>query len=196
GVERKLKAAFQSVSNEDEELFLAIPEGDFTDVFYRITRDDGGYDSGIKKTGKKITEFLPLQKLSLNHFAIRFFDAQNNPVEVDNTSIEIMQGKFNVAGQPLPNDICLEVDDLENNSTKLQVLFERNDILPLKKTIYKEVTRTIQKGSQDEIVINVLEGSRHSRAHSNLVIGVIEIKGTELTSNLVKGSDIEIRFEM
>ena len=107
-----------------------------------------------------------------------------------------MHGKFNVAGQPLPNDICLEVDDYENNSTKLQVIFERNDILPLKKTIYKEITRTIKKGSAEEIVINVLEGTKHSRPHSNLVIGMIEIKGSELKTDLVKGSDVEIKFEM
>lgn len=193
---RRVKAVFQSVSSEEEELYMAIPEGDFENVFFRITRDDGGFDSGIKTVGKRISEFLPLQKLSLNTFTIRFFDGQNNPVAVEHSPVSIMQGKFNVAGQPLPNDICLEVDDVENNSTKLQVLFERNDILPLKKTVYKEVTRTITKGSSEVIVINVLEGSRHSRPHSNLVIGVIEIKGTDLKADLMKGSDIEMKFEM
>jgi molecular chaperone DnaK len=144
--DKKVKAIFQSVSSEEEELYMAVPEeGDFTDVFYRITRDDGGYDSGIKKVGKRISEFLPLQKLSMNRFSIRFFDEQNNGVTVSHPPINIMQGKFNVAGQPLPNDICLEVDDHENNSTKLQIIFERNDLLPLKKTIYKEITRTIKK---------------------------------------------------
>ncbi|HEY0040085.1 MAG TPA: Hsp70 family protein, partial [Flavisolibacter sp.] len=194
---RRVKAVFQSVSSEEEELYMAVPEeGDFADVYYRITRDDGGYDSGIKKMGGRISEFLPLQKLTMNRFTIRFFDEQNNPVAVQHPPIDIMHGKFNVAGQPLPNDICLEVDDYENNSTKLQVIFERNDILPLKKTIYKEITRTIKKGSADEIVINVLEGTRHSRPHSNLVIGMIEIKGSELKTDLVKGSDVEIKFEM
>lgn len=194
---RKVKAVFQSVSSEDEELYMAMPEkGDFTNTFYRITRDDGGYDSGLKKVESRITEFLPLQPKSLNRFTIRFFDEMNNPVAVQHPPIDIMQGKFNVAGQPLPNDICLEVDDYENNSTKLQVVFERADILPLKKTIYKEITRTIKKGSDDEIVINVLEGTRHSRPHSNLVIGVIEVRGKELKTDLVKGSDIEIKLEM
>jgi molecular chaperone DnaK len=197
GNDKKVKAIFQSVSSEEEELYMAIPEeGDFSNVFYRITRDDGGYDSGIKKVAKRISEFLPLQQLSMNRFIIRFFDEQNNAVAVFHPPIDIMQGKFNVAGQPLPNDICLEVDDHENNSTKLQIIFERNDILPLKKTIYKEITRTIKKGSVDEIVINVLEGTRHSRPHSNLVIGAIEIKGAELKTDLVKGSDVEIKFEM
>lgn len=194
---RRIKAVFQSVSSEEEELYMAMPEeGDFTGVYYRITRDDGGYDSGIKKVEKRISEFLPLQKFSMNRFTIRFFDEQNNLVAVQHPPIDIMHGKFNVAGQPLPNDICLEVDDYEANSTKLQVIFERNDILPLKKTIYKEITRTIKKGSADEIVINVLEGTRHSRPHSNLVIGVIEIKGSELKTDLVKGSDVEIKLEM
>lgn len=194
---RRVKAVFQSVSSEDEELYMAIPEeGDFTNVFYRITRDDGAFDSGLKKVEKRIAEFLPLQQKSMNRFSIRFVDEQNNPVTVQHPPIEIMQGKFNVAGQPLPNDICLEVDDYENNSTKLQVIFERNDILPLKKTVYKEITRTIPKGSDEVIVINVLEGTRHSRPHSNLVIGVIEIRGADLKTDLVKGSDIEIKLEM
>lgn len=194
--ERRLKAVYQTVSSEDEELYMAIPEGDFSNVHYRIIREDGGYDSGLKKVDKRISEFLPLQKLSLNRFSIRFYNETSDPVAVDALPIEIMQGKFNVAGQPLPGDICLEVDDVENNSTRLQVIFERNDILPLKKTIYKEITRTISKGSKDELVINVLEGSRHSRPHSNLVIGVIEIRGAELTADLLKGSDVEISFEM
>jgi molecular chaperone DnaK len=195
--ERKVKAVFQTVSSEDEELYMAMPEeGDFTNTFYRITRDDGGYDSGLKKVEKRISEFLPLQKFSMNRFSIRFFDAQNNALPVQHPPIDIMHGKFNVAGQPLPNDICLEVDDAENNSTKLQVIFERNDILPLKKTVYKEISRTIKKGSNDEIIINVLEGTRHSRPHSNLMIGVIEIKAAELKTDLVKGSDVEIKLEM
>ncbi len=194
---RRVKAVFQSVSSEEEELYMAMPEeGDFSDLFYRITRDDGGYDSGTKKVEKRISEFLSLQKGCMNRFSIRFFDAQNNPVAVQHPPIDIMQGKFNVAGQPLPADICLEVDDPENNSTKLQIIFERNDILPLKKTIYKEISRTIKKGSADEIVISVLEGTRHSRPHSNLVIGLIEIKASELKTDLVKGSDIELKFEM
>jgi molecular chaperone DnaK len=193
----RLKSVFQSVSSEDEELFMAIPQaGDFSNAYYRITRIDGGYDSGLKKMDKRISEFLPLQKLVKNTFELRFFDDKNNPLTAEHPPIEITHGKFNVAGQPLPNDICIEVDDIEHNSTRLQVVFERSNILPLKKTIYKEITRTIPKGSKDELVINVLEGTRHSRPHSNLVIGVIEIKGTELTSDLIKGSDIEIKLEM
>jgi molecular chaperone DnaK len=193
----RVKAVFQRVSSEDEELYMAMPEeGDFSNIHYRITRDDGGFDSGTRPVGARISEFLPLLPGSKNRFTIRFTDAHNDPVAVDHPPIEIQQGKFNVAGQPLPNDICLEVDDLENNRTKLQVIFERNSLLPLRKTIYKEITRTIAKGSADELVINVLEGTRHSRPHSNLNIGSIEIKGSELKSDLARGSDVEIRFEM
>ncbi|RYY41632.1 MAG: hypothetical protein EOO08_00430 [Chitinophagaceae bacterium] len=195
--QHRVKAVFPTVSSEEEELYMAIPEeGDFSALSYRITRTDGGYDSGTRPVGARISEFLPLLKGVKNVFEIRFTDAQHNAVAVDHPPFAIMQGKFNVAGQPLPNDICLEVDDLENNRTKLQLLFERNSILPLRKTIYKEITRGIQKGSRDALVINVLEGTRHSRPHSNLHIGAIEISGNDLKSDLVKGSDVEIRFEM
>ncbi|GAA4342125.1 Hsp70 family protein [Flaviaesturariibacter amylovorans] len=194
---RRIKSVFPTVSSEEEELFMAMPEeGDFSGLSYRITRNDGGFDSGLRPVGTRISEFLPLQKGAPNSFTLTFTDASGNTVPVAHGPIEIMQGKFNVAGQPLPNDICLEVDDIENNRTKLQVLFERNALLPLKKTIYKEITRTIPKGSPEVLVINVLEGTRHSRPHSNLVIGVIEIKGADLKSDLVKGSDVEIRVEM
>ncbi|GAB4093090.1 Hsp70 family protein [Flaviaesturariibacter terrae] len=193
----RVKAVFPTVSSEDEELYMAIPEeGDFSQLFYRITRADGGYDSGTRPVGARISEFLPLLKGSKNLFEIRFTDAQNNSVPVAHPPFAIQHGKFNVAGQPLPNDICLEVDDLENNRTKLQLLFERNSILPLRKTVYKEITRTISKASRDSLVINVLEGTRHSRPHSNLHIGAIEIHGSDLKTDLVKGSDVEIRFEM
>lgn len=193
----RVKAVFQSVSSEEEELYMAVPEaGDFSGVWYRITRDDGGYDSGTKKVDGRIAEFLPLQRGCLNRFTVRFFDEQARPVPVAHPPVDIMQGKFNVAGQPLPADICLEVDDPENNSTRLQVVFERGDILPLKKTVYKEVSRTVKKGSPGEVVINVLEGTRHGRPHSSLVIGAIEIRGEALATDLLKGSDVEIRLEM
>jgi molecular chaperone DnaK len=195
-VSRSIKAVFQAVSNEEEELYMALPEGDFEGIHYRIKRNDGGYDSGLKKVGQRISEFLPLLKGMLNVFEIGFYDVLSNRVAVQASPVSIMQGKLNIAGQPLPNDICLEVDDRENGGTKLQVLFQRNDILPLKKTVYKEVMRPVMKGSADQLVINVLEGSRYSKPHSNLVIGVIEIKGTGLNSDLLKGSDVELKFEM
>lgn len=99
-------------------------------------------------------------------------------------------------GQPLPEDICIEVDDLINNATKCELIFSRNSILPLTKTIYKEISKTIRKNSSEILFINLLEGDASQHPSTNKVIGVIEIKAENLENDLVKGSDVEIVIEM
>jgi molecular chaperone DnaK len=178
------------------EYFSALVQGDVTDVFYRITRDDGGFDSGIRPAKSRIEEVLYLLPNSFNQFRLSFFNGAQMPLSVDVPLIEIMQGKFTIYGQPLPNDICLEVDDVINKTTYLQVLFEKNAILPIKKTIVKTLSRTIVKNSNDQLLINVLEGSRYATAQSNLPIGVIGISGQDINCDLIKGSDIDLTIEI
>ncbi len=88
------------------------------------------------------------------------------------------------------------MDDNVNNVTHLELLFAKNEILPVKKTITKTISRTIVKGSDDQLLINVLEGSRYASAQSNLPIGVISIKGTDLAIDLIKGSDVDLTIEI
>jgi molecular chaperone DnaK len=191
-----IKTAYQRTSQESEEYFTAIATGNIENRFYRIRRQDGGYDSGLKKLEERITELLPLVTHGFNHFTLGIYDELNNPINVLIPPIEIVHGKFSVAGQPLPNDICLEVDDYENNQTKLEVIFTKNAILPLKKTVTKKLTKTIGKGSNDKLIINVLEGSRFATPTSVLPIGTIEILGKTISRDIVKNSDIEITLEI
>lgn len=191
-----VKTAYQKSSREREEYFTAVITNAPADCSYRITREDGGYDSGIKPAAARISEMLILLPDTLNIFRLKFYDARQNPLPANVPEIAIMQGKFSIYGQPLPNDICLEVDDLYNNITQLEVIFERNALLPLKKNITKTLSRTIAKGSQDEVLINILEGSRYASPQSNLPIGIISIKGTDIGADLIKGCDIELSFEI
>ncbi len=62
-------------------------------------------------------------------------DSQNNVIETDIEPIGINSG-FGISGQPLPEDICLEVDDYDNpGQTRLALIFERNSVLPTKRTL-------------------------------------------------------------
>jgi len=192
----KFKTAYQKVTQDREEYFTAIVSGDLDGCTYRILRADGGYDSGIKILKERISEVLLLAPDTCNSFELIVYDEDNQPVPVQRTVIEITHGKFSVQGQPLPNDICIEVDDVENNITRLEVIFEKNAILPLRKTITRELVKTIMRGSDDSLVINVVEGSRYAVPLSCVPVGVIEITARELESDLVKGSDIEIILEM
>jgi molecular chaperone DnaK len=192
----RVKASYLKTSMDTEELFLATLEGDITNIHYRIQREDGGYDSGLKKATEKIREYLTLLPGQLSRFQVKFFDDRNDPVEAEIDPIEIVQGKYNIHGQPLPNDICLEVDDLQERTTKLELIFGKNSVLPLKKTIYREVSKTIYKNSKDKLIVSILEGDRFAFPSTNQVIGLIEINPEELNADLVKGSDLEIKLEI
>ena len=191
-----VKTAYQKVSQETQEFFTAQVSGEYQGAQYRIIREDGGYDSGLKPVAERFSELLPLTRDVFNTFTLRFYDKYQNAIPSDAEPISIMHGKFNLHGQPLPNDICLEVDDIENHTTRLEVIFEKNAILPLRKTIIRTISKLIEKGSNDRLIINVLEGKRGATPASCLPLGVIEIKGSELPFNLVKGSDVEITLEL
>ena len=66
----------------------------------------------------------------------------------------------------------------------------------MKKTIIKEISKTILKGSDAKLIINVVEGEADSLPAANIPIGRIEILGQDLERDLVKGSDVELTFEM
>jgi molecular chaperone DnaK len=192
----EVNMAFAKTSQETTEYFTAELKGLSKGMNYRITREDGGYDSGLKPAQTRISEMLPLVRNAFNTFQLRFFDAKSNLIHSDASLIGIIQGKYNLYGQPLPNDICLEVDDVDINATRLEMVFEKNSILPLKKTLFRTISRTINKGSDDSVIINVLEGSSGASPSSCLPLGIISISGRDIPFNLVKGSDVEITLEI
>jgi molecular chaperone DnaK len=192
----EVRMAYAKTSRETEEYLTALITGIQPGSFYRITRNDGGYDSGLKPAAERISEMLVLQPNQVNTFTFKLYDAQSNILSTSSSVITITQGKFSIEGQPLPNDICIEVDDTNNNATKLELIFEKNAILPLKKKIIKTLTKTITRAGNESLLINILEGSRYSMPTSCMTIGVIEINGKKLEHDLIKGSDIEITLEM
>lgn len=191
-----VRMAYQKASNESSEYFTASVLGHLEGLFYRIVRSDGGFDSGLKPLSNRIEEDLPLVKDMFNHFSLTIYDSQNNVVMGSLSAIGIAQGKFSVTGQPLPHDICIEVDDVDERRTKLELVFRKNEILPLRRTLTKEVTKTIRRGDKEKIIINVLEGPQGALPSVNQQIGFIAVTGEELERDLVKGSDVEITVEI
>jgi len=195
----KVRLAFQKTSQEDEEILAGRIDGNIEGLFYQITREDKGYDSGRKPLTNRISEDLPLVKNSYNFFRLTVLDDKNNVVETDAELIGIAQGKYNVAGQPLPYDICLETDnnpELEINSTKLDMFFQKNTILPQKRVKQYTLHKSIIKGGNEKIVINVLEGPQSSLPEANQSIGYIEIDGSKVSRDILRGTEIEVTVEM
>ncbi|MEL6626043.1 MAG: Hsp70 family protein [Bacteroidota bacterium] len=195
-VDIQVRTAFQKATKENKEYFAARFEGNIEGLTYRITRQDGGYDSGAKVLTHKVSEYLPLIPNSYNEFTLKVYDTYNNPLSLPIPPIGITQGKYAVVGQPLPQDICLEIDDVENQTTALEVIFEKNDVLPLKRTLVKQMSRTISKGSEERLTLTIIEGPGTALPAASQQIGFISVSGKDLNRDLVKGSDVEITLQM
>lgn len=192
----KVRATYNKASQEKEETFSAKFEGELAGLQYRITNDDGSFDSGMKKLTGRVTEELPLREGAFNLFTFKVTDGLGNQVPIDFDLIQIAQGRYSVAGQMLPEDLCLVKDNVAAKDTRLEILFSKNSVLPskVKKTV--EVGKTLVKGSTDSILIMVVEGPGNRHASTNKPIGALSIAGTQLTRDLIKGTEIDLTFEI
>ncbi|MDR2679571.1 MAG: Hsp70 family protein [Tannerella sp.] len=197
GIQTHVKTGYAKQTRDKEEYFSATvtpppPPGQQ----YRIVRKDGGFDTGYCPLSEKIGLMLPLLPQTVNRFELTLYDREQRRIPVHIPPVEIVQGQFSIQGQPLPDDICIEIDDEENKSTLLEPVFEKNAILPLRKTVVKNVSRTMLPKSSDRLLINVMEGNRYGSPQSCVPVGVIEIRANTLETALVKGCDVELHFEM
>ncbi|NID13517.1 Hsp70 family protein [Fibrivirga algicola] len=192
-----IKAAYEKVSKEREEIFSARVTGSLDDLFYRIMREDGGFDTGLKTLTERINEDLPLVEGVYNFFKLSIYDRHNNIIETDLGLIGINSG-YGISGQPLPEDICLEIDDEDlYGATKLLLVFQKNAVLPLRRTITRQLNKAVVRGSEDNIIrVNVLEGPHTALPEANKPIGYLTLTGRQLTRDVHKGSDIEILVQL
>ena len=189
----KFNVFYEPNTQDSEELIVGFCEEPFNG-FYRIIRKDGGFDTGIQKMEQKFQEFVTILDKKANFFTVTIYD-ENQNVLWQKDDVTISSGLYNISGQPLPNDIGLEIDN-EKGKTHVEKIFSKNDILPLKKTLYKTTSRTILKNSDDKLIINVLEGKAGTLPASNLSIGYIELSGKQFQEDLLKGMDIELNFSI
>lgn len=192
----KIRTAYNRNTQETEETFTAKLEGDVSGLFYRIHSDDGSFDSGLNALLPRISEDLPLREGAFNLFTFGIFDGGNNPVDVGFNSIQIAQGRYSVAGQMLPEDICLVLDDVANKDTRLQRLFAKNGVLPAKGKTSVQVAKTIIKGSDGEISIMVVEGPSERHSSTNKPIGILLITGNQINRDLIRGTDVDLTIEV
>ncbi len=192
----KMRAVYNRNSQESEETFTAKIDGETAGLFYRITSDDGSFDSGLKPLSQRIAEDLPLREGAFNLFTFRILDEKNDVKDVGFDSIQIAQGRYSVAGQMLPEDICLVKDDLSTKDTRLDLVFAKNCVLPTigKRTV--EIARTIVKGSPDGITIMVVEGPGEKHSSTNKPIGILAVTGEQISRDLLRGTEVDLTFEM
>ncbi|MDX1928480.1 MAG: hypothetical protein SFV81_18265, partial [Pirellulaceae bacterium] len=193
----KVRVAYNRASQEHEEMFSARVDGEVAGLFYRIRREDGGYDSGLKELTTRIVEDLPLQADAYNFFSFTIYNASNNPVPTDLDPIQIAQGKYSVAGQIVPHDLSLVRDDIDANDTKLDCIFAKNTVIPSRAKRTCQVNRTISRSSADEAIhVIVVEGPSENHPYVNRKQGILRIAGDQLKQDARRGTDIDLTFEL
>lgn len=192
----KIKVVYNKNTQESEEIFTAKFEGDVSGLFYRITSEDGSFDSGLKGLAARISEDLPLREGAYNLFKFAVLDSESKTVDVGFDAIQIAQGRYSVAGQMLPEDLSLVVDDVAKGDTRLKRVFAKNGVLPAKGKGSVEVAKTIIKGTDQEIRIMIVEGPSERHASTNKPIGVLLITGKQISRDLIRGTEIDLTFEV
>lgn len=193
----KIRTVYNRNTQENEETFTAKLEGDVSGLFYRITSDDGSFDSGLKALSTRISEDLPLREGAFNLFSFGILDGSNHQIDVGFNSIQIAQGRYSVAGQMLPEDISLVTDDIANKDTRLRRVFAKNSVLPAKGKGLVDVAKTVVKGSDDKgIRIIVVEGPSERHSSTNKPIGILHITPQQINRDLIRGTEIDLTFEI
>ena len=149
----RINLYYESLSAEDEELVVGeIPELKTVDKDYyiQIQSTNNTFSSEkIKLQDGKFKVYLPLEERKLNSFWIYLLDDNGMSLQLSQDNFNITQG-LNVAGAPLPKSIGLsffEEDLLTKEKRNLyEVVFPKNSILPMAKTIRCKTAKTIKKG--------------------------------------------------
>lgn len=193
----KVKVAYNRASQEHEEMFSAKVDGEVAGLFYRIKREDGGYNSGLKELTTRLNEDLPLQADAYNLFSFTIYDASNNPIPTDLDFIQIAQGRFQPGGQVLSHDLSLVLDTSDGHDTRLDCIFEKNSGIPARTKRTVEVSRAVGHGSRDELIhITVVEGPRENHHTANRKQGEMLINGKQLKRDVPRGTEINLTFEL
>lgn len=191
-----VKAVYQKATREAEEMFNARVSGQWQGCFYRIRRQDGGFDSGIKELRERISEDLPIVPHSYNIFRFEVLGATHERVPCDFESIQILHG-YGIAGQLLPKDICLQIDDANTGEAKLELLAQRNTLLPARSKKTFTVNRTVLKGAPEDVIhLIVKEGDADDLPESTKTVGYLQVTGRQVTRDVPKGTDIEVKLEI
>ncbi len=81
-------------------------------------------------------------------------------------------------------------------NNEMQIVIPKGTALPARKRVVHQTGMVIRKGSDDRLVIPVVEGENVRRADRNRLVGTLEIRGDKLKRDLPAFSDIEITIEV
>jgi molecular chaperone DnaK len=143
----------------------------------------------IKDNGRFRVD-LRAEKGERNNFTIELLDATGTRRVCVPDSISYTIGRA-ISEQPIINSISVA---LANNEA--DVFFRKGDPLPAKATRIYQLSRAVQKGSEDHVVHLLLVEGESKRADRNRLLGTLIVSGMQIRGDVPAGSEVEVTIHM
>jgi molecular chaperone DnaK len=197
----EIQLNYETLTSDSEESITGIIKKlDDNEQYYIQIQSDSGTFTGEKTkiNNGKFFYTVSIEPKKQNKFWIFLFDSKGKPVKLSTDSFIITHG-LSVSGAPIPHSINVVVssqDFTKNIITNVcEKVFEKGEILPLKKTIdiYK-TSRKLKKGEDASLHIEILEGESEI-PDRNTFLCQLGIKGKDLPHDLPAGTPVELTLE-
>ena len=167
------------------------------DFYAELTARADGWTSGLVRISGQGTVEVPLNAGSENVFALRLFDAQKQPVELQNDTVVISRVLATVDAIPASHSIALKVLDKAGGHPVPVYVVRENERLPKRGTILLRAGKRLVAGSREALVFTLWEGDIPDPIEDNRYIGTYRIPGTSFTSGVIDtGAEIICEYEV
>lgn len=197
----EIQLNYETLTSDTEESITGIIKKlDNNEQYYIQIQSDSGTFTGEKTkiNNGKFFYTVSIEPNKQNKFWIFLFDSKGKPVKLSTDSFIITHG-LSVSGAPIPHSINVVVSsqDFTKNiiANVCEKVFEKGEILPLKKTIdiYK-TSRKLKKGEDASLDIEIVEGESEI-PDRNTYLCQLGIKGKDLPHDLPAGTPVELTLE-
>lgn len=202
--EKEVKLHYEPMSSEKEEMVTGVIDDlkeSESDYYIQIQSESGYYSSSrIKLKNGKFYDTVSLEEKKINLFWIYLFDDKGNSMPITPDSFSITHG-LSVSGAPIPHSIGLAIakKDISNSFAFTEIFepfFEKNNILPLKRTETYYTSRELKKGDTENVLpIKVYEGEADI-PDRNTFICQLAVTGKDLPYDLPEKTEIDITIEV
>ena len=199
--EHSINLNYVTLTSDTEESVTGIIEGlnEKEQYYVKIQSDSGTFTGPKTKINKgKFYYTVDVERNKQNLYWIYLFDEKGNPVKVSPDSFIITHG-LSVSGAPLNHSIQVVVagrDFITNQmKNKCEKVFEKGEILPLKKTldIYK-TARKLKKGEKSELNVSIVQGEEENPDRNTFLCN-LGFAGKDIPRDLPEGTPVELTVE-
>lgn len=159
--------------------------------------EDTGWISGRVTVRKQAIVEVPLPQQGENHFRVTVFDAQGQPLPIENDRIVITRTLATVHAIPASHPIAVKALDKVGGRAVPVYLVEENDQLPKRGSVTFRAGQSLVAGSSGALVFTLWEGGIRDPIEDNRYIGTYRIPGTSFFSGVIPaGAEIICDYEM